>query len=82
MRWTTSGCPSTPCDPLSSSRTAIPSAVHSFAGEATAPGRLLPAGAMYAVHDDHGVAAFGWRELAAAFGLTVECEDGSGPEPR
>ncbi len=26
----------------------------------------LPAGALHAVHDDQGVAAFDWRQLAAA----------------
>lgn len=33
----------------------------------------FPAGAFFAVHDDQAVAAFDWREVAAALGLTAQC---------
>lgn len=33
----------------------------------------FPAGALYAVHDDQGVVAFDWRDVAAATGLSAEC---------
>lgn len=33
----------------------------------------FPAGAFFAVHDDQGVAAFDWRDVAAALGLSASC---------
>jgi len=33
----------------------------------------FPAGAFYAVHDDQGVAAFDWRDVASALNLTEAC---------
>lgn len=33
----------------------------------------FPAGAFFAVHDDQAVAAFDWREIAAALGLESQC---------
>ncbi len=33
----------------------------------------FPAGAFYAVHDDQGVGAFDWRDVAAALSLRVDC---------
>ncbi|GGA85866.1 phytase [Arenimonas soli] len=54
-----------------------------FAGEKTAntdgvwlhqaPTARFPAGVFYAVHDDMGVAAFDWRDVAAALDLRVAC---------
>jgi 3-phytase len=35
--------------------------------------RRFPAGAFYAVHDDMGVGAFDWRDIAAALNLKVSC---------
>ncbi len=37
--------------------------------------RRFPAGVFYAVHKDEAVAAFDWRDIAAALGLRVHCED-------
>jgi 3-phytase len=34
----------------------------------------LPAGALYAVHDDQAVAGFDWREIAAAVGVVASCD--------
>lgn len=33
----------------------------------------FPGGALYAVHDDRGIAAFDWTEVAAALGLRPRC---------
>ena len=33
----------------------------------------FPAGVLYAAHDDAGVGAFDWREIAAALGLREDC---------
>lgn len=38
-----------------------------------APTKRFPAGAFYAVHDDQGVAAFDWRDIAAALNLNSAC---------
>ncbi|MFN3842041.1 MAG: phytase [Rehaibacterium terrae] len=37
--------------------------------------RRFPAGVFFAVHNDEAVAAFDWRDIAAALGLRVHCED-------
>ena len=37
------------------------------------PTRRFPAGVFYAVHDDMGVGAFDWRDIAAALKLKVSC---------
>lgn len=37
------------------------------------PSPRFPQGALYAVHDDQGVVAFDWRDIAAALSLSVEC---------
>lgn len=37
------------------------------------PTARFPAGAFYAVHDDQGVAAFDWRDIAAALKLNETC---------
>jgi 3-phytase len=39
------------------------------------PTARFPAGAFYAVHFDQGVAAFDWREVAAALGLAAGCPE-------
>ncbi len=54
-----------------------------FAGEKTAntdgiwlhqaPTARFPAGVLYAVHDDMGVAAFDWRDVAGALDLRADC---------
>ncbi len=59
----------------------------SFAGEYTAntdgiwlvqtPNETFPAGVLYAIHDDQALAAFDWRDIAAALGLRVGCEQGA-----
>ena len=33
----------------------------------------FPAGVLYAAHDDAGVGAFDWKDIAAALGLRVDC---------
>jgi 3-phytase len=40
----------------------------------TTSGRF-PAGVLYAVHDDQGVVAFDWREIARALGIAERCPD-------
>ncbi|HEU0152083.1 MAG TPA: phytase [Arenimonas sp.] len=35
--------------------------------------RRFPAGVFYAVHDDMGIGAFDWRDIAAALGLQEQC---------
>lgn len=37
------------------------------------PSPRFPQGALYAVHDDQGVVAFDWRDIAAALSLPAEC---------
>jgi 3-phytase len=36
--------------------------------------RRFPQGVFYAVHDDQGVGAFDWREVAAALKLRATCD--------
>jgi len=38
------------------------------------PSARFPQGALYAVHDDQGVVAFDWSEVAKALSLPAECE--------
>ncbi len=38
------------------------------------PTKAFPAGVFYAVHDDQALAAFDWRDIAKAFGLTEICK--------
>jgi len=45
--------------------------------QAALPGQ--PAGAMVAVHDDHGVGIFDWRDIASAIGLEATCEGAASP---
>jgi 3-phytase len=59
--------------------------VGSFAGHHTAntdgiwldqsPSESFPAGVLYAIHDDQALAAFDWRDIAAALGLRAVCAD-------
>jgi 3-phytase len=55
-----------------------------FAGQTTSntdgvwlqqgPTRNFPAGVFYAIHDDQGLAAFDWRDIAGALNLRTRCE--------
>lgn len=40
-----------------------------------APTRRFPDGVFYASHDDEGVTAFDWREIAQALGLRARCDE-------
>ena len=46
---------------------------HGDRGPGAAPFDDAPDGAVYAVHDDGGVAAFPWSEVVAALGLRGSC---------
>ena len=37
--------------------------------------RRFPDGVLYAAHDDEGVGAFAWRDIATALWLPVSCSD-------
>jgi 3-phytase len=39
----------------------------------------LPAGALYAVHDDHGVGVLDWLDVAAAVGVQATCRAAAEP---
>jgi len=45
------------------------------AGIAQAATSRFPNGVFYAVHDDQGVGAFDWRDIAKALALRTDCSD-------